>query len=58
MDSRRLLKVENENSRSFYLNEAAGANWITRQLDRQINSFYYERLLSSKDKKPVMKEPG
>lgn len=28
----------------------------TRQLERQINSFYYERLLSSKDKKPVMKE--
>jgi len=53
---RLLLKIEKENSRSFYLNEAAEANWSTRQLERQINSFYYERLLSSKDKKPVIAE--
>ena len=53
-----LLKLENENSRRFYLNEAAEAHWSTRQLERQINSFYYERLLSSKDKNPVMKEAG
>ncbi len=53
---RLLLKVESEKSRDFYLNEAAEANWSTRQLERQINSFYYERLLSSKDKKPVIEE--
>jgi predicted nuclease of restriction endonuclease-like (RecB) superfamily len=53
---RLLLKVENEKVRNFYLNEAVDSNWSTRQLERQINSFYYERLLSSKDKKPVLEE--
>lgn len=53
---RLLLKVEKEKARNFYLNEAAEAGWSTRQLERQINSFYYERLLSSKDKKPVVDE--
>jgi predicted nuclease of restriction endonuclease-like (RecB) superfamily len=53
---RLLLSVENENARNFYLNEAAETGWSTRQLERHINSFYYERLLSSKDKKPVVDE--
>lgn len=53
---RLLLKLENKNARNFYLHETAEANWSTRQLERQINSLYYERLISSKDKKPVMKE--
>ncbi len=53
---RLLLKVEKEKARDFYLNEAVDSNWSTRQLERQINSFYYERLLSSKDKKPVIDE--
>jgi len=53
---RLLLSVENENARKFYLNEAAETGWSTRQLERQINSFYYERLLSSKDKKPLVDE--
>ncbi len=53
---RLLLSVENENARKFYLNEAAEAGWSTRQLERQVNSFYYERLLSSKDKKPLVDE--
>jgi len=48
--------VENEKARNFYLNEAAETRWSTRQLERQINSFYYERLLSSKDKKSVVDE--
>jgi hypothetical protein len=37
---RLLLKIENENTRNFYLNEAVEAGWSTRQLERQINSFY------------------
>jgi len=53
---RLLLKVEKEKARNFYLNEAVDSNWSTRQLERQINSFYYERLLSSKDKNPVLEE--
>lgn len=53
---RLLLKVERPDIRQFYMDECIQSNWSTRQLERQINSFYYERLLSSKDKKPVIKE--
>lgn len=44
---RLIMKVENENARQFYIEEAIKANWSTRQLERQINTFSYERLLSS-----------
>ena len=53
---RLLLKVEKEEVRQFYLNECVQSNWSTRQMERQINSFYYERLLSSRDKKAVKKK--
>jgi len=53
---RYLLKVENEKAREFYLDECAKSNWSTRQLERQINSFFYERLLSSKEQEPVRNE--
>ena len=52
---RSLMCVENEKARNFYLEEAIKSNWSTRQLDRQINSFFYERLLSSKNKEEVSK---
>jgi len=47
---RLLTKVENERARTFYLTEAIEARWSTRQLERQINSFYYERILSSRER--------
>ncbi|MDO8140986.1 MAG: PDDEXK nuclease domain-containing protein [Candidatus Brocadiales bacterium] len=53
---RLLLKIELPDVRKFYLDECIDSNWSTRQLERQINSFYYERLLSSRDKKAVKKE--
>jgi predicted nuclease of restriction endonuclease-like (RecB) superfamily len=53
---RLLMRVENENARDFYIEECAKSNWSTRQLERQINSFYYERLLASKNKLPVKRE--
>ena len=53
---RLLLKVENPKAREFYLEECIQSNWSTRQLERQINSFYYERLLSSRDKEAVSQE--
>lgn len=51
-----LMRVENEKARAWYLSEAAEQNWSTRALDRQINSHYYERLLLSRDKAPVVDE--
>lgn len=47
---RLLLKVENERARTFYQSEAAAQQWSTRALERQINSFYYERTLANKNK--------
>ena len=53
---RRLLRVENEQARQWYLNEAVSQNWSARALDRQIGVLYYERLLSSQDKSTVAAE--
>lgn len=44
---RLIMKVENEKARQFYIDETIKSNWSTRQLERQINTFSYERLLSS-----------
>ncbi len=51
---RLLLKVEKEDAREFYMKETITGNWSTRQLERQINSLYFDRLLMSKDKKGLM----
>ncbi len=53
---RLLMKVENDNAREFYMQEAVKSGWSTRQLERQINTFFYERLLSSKNKEKVATE--
>lgn len=53
---RLLLKVQNEKARIFYLNEAVENQWSTRTLERNVNSFYYERLLSSQQKEAVIEE--
>ncbi|MCI7304118.1 MAG: PDDEXK nuclease domain-containing protein [Clostridiales Family XIII bacterium] len=50
---RHLMRVENEKARQFYADEAVRSGWSTRQLERQINSFFYERLLSSQNKENV-----
>lgn len=42
--------------RQFYIEQAVKSNWSSRQLERQINSFFYERLLSSQNKKEVSEE--
>jgi predicted nuclease of restriction endonuclease-like (RecB) superfamily len=44
---RLLIKIDNELRREFYLKECAESNWSVRQLERQITSFYYERLLAT-----------
>ena len=44
---RLLMRVENESARQFYIDECVKSNWSTRQLERQINTFSYERLLAS-----------
>ena len=51
-----LLRVKNEAARNWYLGECIRSAWSSRQLDRQISSLYYERLLASRDKLPVVAE--
>ena len=48
--NRLIMNIENSKKRNFYLEECIKSNWSVRQLERQINSFYYERLLSTVDK--------
>lgn len=40
-----LMRIESESARDFYLHECVEGNWSTRQLERQLNSLYYERIL-------------
>ncbi|HCS45366.1 MAG TPA: DUF1016 domain-containing protein [Pseudomonas sp.] len=53
---RRLLRVDNEHARHWYMNESAILNWSSRALERQINTLYYERLLTSRDRPAVEHE--
>ena len=53
---RLLTKVEKDNARAFYEAEGAEGNWSTRELERQISTLAYERMLMSSDKKSVLKE--
>ena len=53
---RLLLSVENEQARQWYMDEAIASAWSSRQLERQISTLYYERLLASRDQSPVKAE--
>lgn len=45
--NRLIMRVSNRDAREWYLREAAREQWSVRQLERNINSFYYERQLKS-----------
>lgn len=49
-----LLPFDNQDKREYYILEASKNNWSARQLERQINSQLYERLLLSNDKEKVL----
>lgn len=51
-----LIRIENKDAREWYTNESIVNQWSYRALERQISTLYYERLLSSKEKSPVVKE--
>jgi predicted nuclease of restriction endonuclease-like (RecB) superfamily len=53
---RTLLRVEDEQAREWYVKETLAQNWSSRALERQVGRLYYERLLSSKDRKAVRAE--
>jgi len=51
---RLLLRIEDADKRTYYIEESCSNNWSARQLERQINSQLYERLLVSSDKESVL----
>ena len=53
---RRLSRITDPDARTWYMNECADSRWSTRQLERQINTMFRERLLASKDKEAVTQE--
>lgn len=59
----RLLSVKNTAARRFYETEALRCGWSVRQLDRQVNSQFYERIALSHHKAAMLEkaeaaEPG
>ena len=54
----RLLSVRNERARTFYEAEALRGGWTVRQLDRQINTQFYERTALSRNKAALLGEGG
>jgi len=53
---RLLMRIPDEKARTFYAEECAKSAWSVRQLERQINTMYYQRILASQDKTLVAKE--
>ena len=51
---RTLIRIDNQDKREFYISEAVKNNWTARQLERQINSQLFERLLLSNDIQSVL----
>lgn len=51
---RLLIQISDNDKREYYELETANNNWTGRELERQINSGLYERLLLSNDKKSVL----
>lgn len=49
-----LISIPDESKREYYQLEAVNNNWTKRQLERQINSQLYERLLLSNDKESIL----
>jgi hypothetical protein len=51
---RTLILIANQDKREFYIAEAEKNNWTARQLERQVNSQLFERLLLSNDVQSVL----
>jgi predicted nuclease of restriction endonuclease-like (RecB) superfamily len=53
---RALMRVENRAARDFYEREAIECGWSKTQLERQIHSFYYDRIIANRGEKGVLPE--
>ena len=50
------MRVSNPNARAYYIKETVENMWSSTTLDRNISTLYYQRLLSSQIKEPVIAE--
>ena len=53
---RLLMRLDDNNARQFYVKEAITGNWSVRQLEREINTFSYQRYLASHGNHDVVED--
>jgi predicted nuclease of restriction endonuclease-like (RecB) superfamily len=53
---RALMRVEHREARDFYERETVAGGWDKRTLERQIQSYYYERILKSRKPEKMLSE--
>ena len=53
---RLLMRIPDEAARNFYADECAKSAWSVRQLEQQLHTMYYQRILASQDKVSVAAE--
>jgi predicted nuclease of restriction endonuclease-like (RecB) superfamily len=51
---KKLISIDSQDKREFYIAETTKNNWTARQLERQVNSQLFERLLLSNNIKDVL----
>lgn len=51
---REIIRIDNKNERDYYLKESSSQNWSYRELKRNIQTNYYNRLLSSNNKSELI----
>jgi len=51
-----LLSIKDKKAREFYEQETLRGGWSVRQLNRQINSMFYERIALSRNKAKMLKK--
>ncbi len=49
-----IIKIEEEHKRHFYIKETINSRWSVRELQRQIGSLLYERLVLSNNKDKIL----
>jgi predicted nuclease of restriction endonuclease-like (RecB) superfamily len=54
----KFLSIKNLDARAFYEKEALRGGWTVRQLERQIDSQFYERTMLSRDKAAMLRKGG
>ena len=53
---RLLIRVESENVRLFYLNEAIEQHWSTRKLDRNISTQFFQRIIANQNSNELIND--